>query len=247
MALFGGIPVWLATMLERQLEEAGFKRTGKIAHRVTNRKIDVLGVELIRKALCSKWGLPYGSFTIEPACFLPFVPSLESADFHCCRYTNTKLPSYLGCQIRFAVRTHIRQKEVSKAPNVWFVGQNSTPNEAVLRDVLEVLSEKVFPFFTHLDDLEGLLAYLQSGEDNIGKEGIWNIGKADSFRRLYLTGFTALELGEWTLAENSLDQCYETAISKSLNLRPEVLQCVKRASSLAGQHLLLPYNHNSLH
>jgi hypothetical protein len=104
MGSFGGIPARLATILERQLEEAGFKRTGKIAHRATNRKIDVLGVELIRKALCSKWGLPYGSFTIEPACFLPFVPSLESADFHCRRNTTTKLPSYLGCQIRFAVR-----------------------------------------------------------------------------------------------------------------------------------------------
>ena len=240
MASFSGIPTWLATILERQLEEAGFKRTGKIAHRVTNRKIDVLGVELIRKALCSKWGLPYGSFTMEPACFLPFVPSLESSDFDCRRYTNTKLPSYLGCQIRFAVRRRLLQKEVSKAPNVWFVGQNSTKNEAVLRDVLDVLSEKIFPFFKQIDDLEGLLNYLQSGEDNIGKEGIWNIGKVGSFRRLYLTGFTALELGEWALAEFSLDRCYETAISKSLNLRPEILQCVKHVSSLARQHLVLP-------
>src|SRR5437899_11322393 len=120
MASFSGIPVWLATILERQLEEADFKRTGKIAHRVTNRKIDVLSVELIRRALCSKWGLPYGSFTIEPACFLPFVPSLEAADFHCRRNTNIKLRSYLDCQIRFAVRRHILQKEVSKAPNIWF-------------------------------------------------------------------------------------------------------------------------------
>src|SRR5882762_201586 len=239
MGSFSGIPVWLATILERQLEEDGFKRTGKIAHRITNRKIDVLGVELIRKALCSKWGLPYGSFTIEPACFLPFVPSLESAHFHCRRNTNTKLPSYLGCQIRFAVRTRIPQKEVSKAPNVWFVGQNSAENEAVLRDVLDALSEKVFPFFTQIDDLEGFLTYLQFGEDNIGKEGIWNIGKAGSFRRLYLTGFTALELGKWALAEISLDRCYETAISKSLNLGPEILQCVKHASSLARQHLVL--------
>jgi hypothetical protein len=159
MATFGEIPLWLATMLERQLVEAGFRPAGKIAHRVTNRKVDVLGVVLIRKALCLKWRLPYGSFTIEPACFLPFVPSLELAGFGCCRYANTKLPSYLGC-----------------------------------------------------------------------------------FKRLYLTGFTALELGEWALAESSLEQCYETAISKSLDLRPEILQCVKCASSLASRHLLLPHN-----
>jgi hypothetical protein len=241
MASFPAIPGWLSDALECRLSEAGFKRTGKLAHRVTNRKVDVLGVELIRKALCLKWRLPYGSVMLEPACFLPFVPSLEATQFVCCRSANTK-PSYLDGQIRFGVRRHIAQVEVDKAPNVWFVDPSGQENVEVSSDILSTLSGEVFSFYSMVDDLERFLCYLQSVEDRTGKGGIWNIGKIGSFRRLYLIGFIALELNDWTLASSSLDNCRKLIIAKSLNIQPIVVRCIELAISLAARHIPLEFS-----
>src|SRR5262249_33565437 len=153
-----------------------FKRIGRTAHRVTDRKTDVVTVDLIRKPLCRKWNVPYGATAIEPACFLPFVPSLERADFQCCRAAEVKPVSALECQVRFGVNRGFSQSEVRRAPNLWFVDLEESEQEIVLLDMLRVLDNEVLPFFAGVEDLARFLHYLHSGKNNIGSVGMWNIG-----------------------------------------------------------------------
>jgi len=133
MATFTRIPVWLASALESRLADVGFRWTGKTAYRVTNSKTDVITVELVREPLCRKWNVPYGAIAIEPACFLPFAPSLERAKFQCCRTADVKPSSYLDCQIRCGVRRSISQSEVDNSPNLWFVDLEGVEQEGVLQ------------------------------------------------------------------------------------------------------------------
>jgi hypothetical protein len=122
---------------------------------------------------------------------------------------------------------------------MWFINPGGTTDISVVDDVLAVLNEDVMPFFSSVEDLDGFLEYLQFGEDRTGKGGIWNIGNAGSFRRLYLTGFTALELQNWELASILLRRCHQIAISKSLNVAADVLECVKHAALLADKETCL--------
>ncbi|MEA1677473.1 hypothetical protein [Nitrospirillum sp. BR 11163] len=231
MSLISGVPHWLSAGLKHQLHDAGFTWFGRTARRVTNTKIDVIDIELIRKALCHKWALPYGSITLGVGCFLPFVPSMERSKFHCGR-DSTAQPRHLDCTIRFGIERKIEQKEVKNAKNIWFVDQNKE-NVAVLDDMKSAISDKVLKFFQSNDDISNLLECLQHEKDNMGGTGIWNIGKEGSFKRLYLIGFTALEMGDWELADRSLRDCQYLIESKNLSINQNIVGCIRHAITLA--------------
>jgi len=106
--------------------KAGFKRTGKIrASNYEQKDRWFLGVELIRKALLLKMGITLRFvLRIEPACFLPFVPITGICSLSFAVETPIQSWPFLlrFAQIRFCRKGPvIPQKEVSKAPNVWFL------------------------------------------------------------------------------------------------------------------------------
>jgi hypothetical protein len=233
---FSGIPKWLAIPLEERLREQGFIIQGKTARRITNRKVDIIGIEPVRMSLRLKWRVPHGSLIFEPGCFLPFAPSMEAKIFQCCRQSMDKRLSYPDCQIRFSTRRRVLQPEIESARDLWFADPESDGDEEVVHDILRAFEEAILPFFAEVEDFDLFLEYLRNGKDNLGSEGIWNIGRLGSFRRLMLMGFVALEAEQWDLARESLSRCLETIDSKRLNISPAVRDCISNSRSLALEH-----------
>src|ERR1700674_696466 len=67
----------LVRRCEPELTVTGFlDRRGTTFWRRTNRKFDILKIDVIPKARCDKWRIPVGSFSLEPSCLFPFLPVL---------------------------------------------------------------------------------------------------------------------------------------------------------------------------
>jgi hypothetical protein len=239
-ALFTTLPGILATPLNGLMSGAGFRRkNGRTVYRITNRKIDVLTVEQIGPALCKKWSVPSGAAAIEAACYLPFVPSFELAEYRCGPRSDFIPKSHLECQVRLGVRRHVNQREI-KSDNFWFVGESAKSLQNVVYDMIHVIESEVLPFFSFVEDLDGFIEYLQNAEQKLGGPGIWNVGKLGSFRRLHHLGFTALEAEKWSLANSSFIECGDIFLRKKLNIAPNVMECLKMAADLAAKHKTLP-------
>lgn len=241
MAGFPSIPEWLSAPLEARLARVGFKRVGRTARRRTNRKWDLLTIEPIRKSICHKWNVPFGSIAIEAACFLPFVPPKDLSQCPCCR-TDRAPSSFLDGQIRLWINRQIFQEEVKNAPNLWFVDSRMPKNSVIIDEIIGVIENQAIPFFSEIEELDKFLQFLQSDvRDSAGSPGIWHIGNPGSYIRLFYTGFIALELGEWQVAHNALVSCYDTAKSLDLtSVSPATFACLRYSAALALRQEHLP-------
>ena len=191
-------------------------------------------LDFLRKAFCTKWRVPEGSFTVKFGCFLPFVPPTDNKTYACGRAL-VQQPREGSCHVRFMAFKQVRQPQC-RPPNIWCPPQTESEQEAIVRDVLDSVQWKAVPFFALVEDLDRFLGDLLSQDDHIGEEGIWGIGKIGSFRRLYITGFTALEAEKWTLAAEALRGCKKKAASISIGGRGEIMECIQHAIELAEQH-----------
>jgi hypothetical protein len=237
--MFTTLPDILAEPLNKSLGDAGFKwKKGRMAYRITSRKIDVLTVERLGPGLCDRWNVPAGTATIGAACYLPFVPSLELAEYHCGRSPAFIPKSHLDCQIHLAVRRRVKQRAL-KPENLWLLDEYAKSLEAPVNDMLNVIENEVFPFFSYVEDIRQFLGYLQTGENNMGGVGIWNIGRIPSFYRFYLTGFTALEAEEWPISEEAFINCRKIALELEMDISADVMACIEKAEGLAAAHMKL--------
>jgi len=227
--------VRLIARLDGILSQANFQRRSKgSGWRTTNRKIDVVELEFLRKARCSKWRIPEDSFTVKWGCFLPFIPPRNNKTYKCGRALDPK-PREVSCHVRFMVFKQVRQPQC-EPPNIWCPPRTEREQEAVIQDLVHAVRDKALPFFAFVEDLDRFLDYLSLQDDHTGREGIWGIGKIGSFSRLYITGFTALEIGKWALAAEALQASLTKATSLSIGSRREIMDCIRHAIGLAEQH-----------
>lgn len=229
----------LRARLSERLERMGFAWSRSTAVRSSRDRTDVLSIGLVRQVICEKWGVPYGSIFVEPACYLPFIPSTEARNFTCARIQIDQ-PTYLSCQIRFGVQRRSEEPKLPRATNLWLLGKDNVRNERVTKDIIALFDEIIVRFFEFMSDLDQLLKYLQTQDDLGEAGGIWNIGKIGSFRRFFIQGFVALEIGEWQVAEDSLKQCIVVIEEKKLNVPSNVLNCIRYGISLSNLNMRLP-------
>ena len=232
----------LTTAIDRLLRAENFQQRSKgKGWRTTIRKIDVVDFRFLPTFLCTKWNVPIGSLTVDFGCFLPFVPSRKEKMFTCGRFA-ARRPREVACHVRMSVSKQICQRLCERAPNIWCPPEREQDGEAIIQDVLNAIRSKGLPFFAFVEDLEAFFEYLLSSDDQVGREGIWDIGKMGSFSRLYITGFTALELGRWVEAHKALLQCAAEAELMSTHMEQvgavsgissEVMSCIRHGIELA--------------
>ena len=204
-------------LCQRELEASGFSnRKGTTLWRRTNVKYDILAFDVIPRARCEKWRVPFGSFGLDPSCLFPFLPRSGYVP----KDDNYRPEKGFG-QVRLSVDRRIQQPSVN-APNIWWAGDNVSVREMVVVDVLRTINEKAIPFFSRFDDPEELLRTFLEDDDAIGHEGVWDFGKGGSPDRLLYTGFAAIECGEWDLAIASLRACREKMMAVPEPVREQV-------------------------
>jgi hypothetical protein len=198
----------IVKLCEQKLKASGFiDRRRTTLWRRTNRKFDVLKLDVIPKRRCEKWRVPIGSFSVEPSCLFPFLPRLGHLQ------SGEALQPERGFgQVRLSVYRGISQRAVD-APNIWWAGDNVSAFELVVKDVLGKIDEEVLPFFSRFEDQEVLLRTFIEEDDAIGREGVWDFGKKESPTRLLYIGFAAIECGEWGLATSSLTACKQKTMA----------------------------------
>lgn len=209
-------------LVKQALEEVGFTdRKGATLWRRTNLKYDVLMFDITPRGRCEKWGVPLGSFALEPYCYFPFLPRLGAGP----NPGAVRVDKELG-QIRLSFNRRLKQREV-KIPNIWWAGNSIATFSQVMEDVLGQIEEKALPFFSRFEDAEELLRTLREDSNMMGREGVWNIGNEGSPIRLLLIGFAAIKCERWELARESL----EASRDKFMGV-PEIIR-----SDLLREHL----------
>jgi hypothetical protein len=134
-------------------------------------------------------------------------------------------------QLRLSIRSATPQRTV-KAPKIWWAGDADA-----LEDVLDVINQKVLPFFHRFEDPEELLRTFLEDEDAVGEEGVLDFGKKGSPKRLLYAGFAAIECRKWDLAISDLTACKEKIIALpdliGRSLREEYLPYVEAGLACA--------------
>jgi hypothetical protein len=223
----------------RELKASGFdNRKGATLWRRTNVKFDILKFDIVPRARCAKWRVPFGSFGLSPGCLFPFLPRLGELRDNACR------PETAFGQVRLSVDRGISQRSV-RIPNIWWAGDDPDTFERVAKDVLRVIKEKALPFFGRFEDPDELLRTFLEDDDAIGGEGVWDFGKVGSPSRLLYTGFAAMECGRWDLAISSLRACREKTIaipgSVGEQVQKEMLPYVDEGLVCAEQRRAWPH------
>jgi hypothetical protein len=171
------------------------------------RELEDLGFAHPTRALPEvKWGVPFGSFGLDPSCLFPFLPRSGGPQ------TDGLQPEKGFCQIRLFLSRGIEQRTV-KAPNIWWAGDSPDVFDRVWKDVLRAIREKALPFFSRFEDAEEVLRTFLEDESTFDGEGVWEFRKKESPIRLLYTGFAAIECGKWDLATSSLRACGEKVMA----------------------------------
>jgi hypothetical protein len=203
-------------------------KKGTVAYRRRPTKIDVFFVLYLPPEVCRKWGVPDGSFSLEPGCFFPYLPSLNSEKV-CEDQSHITQPWEGLCQIRLRVHKSIRQPEAPPA-NIWWVGDRPEVADAVIEDVLRQVRSKVWPFYDRFDDPEAVLQALLEERDVLGSndEGVWDMGQPGSWGRLFYIGYAALKCQKWDLALDAFTRCRDVERAAKWSHRSDIVACIER-------------------
>lgn len=194
----------LSDSLTPLLQDRGFdtfeRRTAWKHHA---KRIDVLQIEFFNPGMQRKWGTTPYSFSLAAGCFFPFIPALSVP--HVPKgERGLLLPDVPTCHVRTTPHKGIAQKEC-EIPNVWYVDPQGKYLTVAVRDARSVVAERILRWFDKFSDPPALLNLLLSKDERVSDPGsCWGFGKKESPVRNALTGFAALEVGQWTLAAQSL-------------------------------------------
>jgi hypothetical protein len=217
------------------LEKSGFSTfERRNSWRHSDQRIDVIHIEFFTKAMHRKWGTTPYSFALAAGFFLPFLPPFF-------RPTVAKngvgllVPDEATCHVRHTPAKQLVQKEC-KIPNIWYIDPEGNYLHAVVTDVTDVVLRDVVPWFARFRDLRQLLAMLlQDPNDKSAMNMCWGWGRMGSPVRLALTGFVALEMEDWTVAERCLRQVLDlgglAALAGTKTIDDEILRGIELASA----------------
>jgi hypothetical protein len=99
-----------------------------------------------------------------------------------------------------------------KRTDVWYVDPSGQNLNEVIEDAKKAIREIGLPWFSRFTDLNEVLRTLH--EDSESHEGTWGFGTKTSPMRHFMTGFTALAVGQTGSAKEHLQKalasgCFE--------------------------------------
>ena len=190
------------------LEDVGLSQfTARTAWRYSPGKIDVLTFQSFNSYLADAVGCTTYSFCIRLGCSLDAIP----------RYTRAKRkngylrPEAHECHLRFTLQKSIKQSNL-KRRDVWYVDPTGNNLAVVIADARKAILETGLNWFTRFQDQKEVLRTLL--EDSEAHEGTHGFGANPSPMRHFMTGFSALSLGQISVARKHLQQALDSRCFK---------------------------------
>jgi hypothetical protein len=185
------------------LRAAGFSRfTTRTAWRYSNNKIDVVNFQSFNAYHAEIMGVTTFSFSVNLGSFLTYVPPtwpLKLEDGHV-------MPSEAQCQFRQRLKRNIAQPDINDA-GLWSVDKQGWNLVGCVQDVAEQVPGAL-AWFARLADKSEVLSILLNQEQDM--TGLWGFGRRPSPIRSYLTGYSALAVGNQELARVKLREAVQS-------------------------------------
>jgi len=219
------------------LEECGFAfGTTKTAWRYSEKRIDVFSIETFPAAKLLKWNLPPRSFALAAGCFFPFTPCFFSPSVKSDNQGRL-MPAYTECHIRFTPYKLLHQSS-SAHRNIWSLDGTEGERDGVLADVVQTVSTAIVPWFERCHPLDQVLKFLEVSDETENAYGkTWGFGRIGSPLRHALTGFVALECGDFYTARHHLSMALAKGTLAHLSGRADFDDILRAALSRAEDGL----------
>lgn len=190
------------------LQDIGFtKFTSRTAWRYSPGKIDVINFQSFNSYLANSVGCTTYSFCVRLGCSFDVIPRRHRTK----RKEGQLRPEEYECHFRLALQKSIKQSKL-KRRDIWYVDPTGTDLEGVVADAKKVILETGLSWFTRFDDPNEVLRTLL--EDSEGNERTHGFGANPSPMRHFMTGFTALAIGQTSLAKEHLGKALASGCFK---------------------------------
>lgn len=162
----------------------------------------LLRIDWVGSAKKPETDAPIGALTLSPACFVSYLPALQWTGFS----TAIDLGGSFG-RVGLAVDREVAGAHL-RFPNMWWAGDDLSPSEDVIVDIMKNIEESMLPFFTLCSD-PGAFLHTLVEPSGANMEPRWDVGQPGSLRRILFQGYAALALCEWQTAGAYLEICRE--------------------------------------
>lgn len=197
------------------LKSNGFEVfTQRTAWRYGANKIETVNFQSFNSYLAGSLGCTTFSFAVNLGIYFKDIPNQfghtikERAGYLC--------PQEYECHFRKSLLKKLEQIEFSRK-NVWFIDPEGAYLELALNDVKQELVSAGLAWFERYEDMtEVLRTLLEDNEETFGTHGF---GRKPSPIRSYQTGYIALSIGNYKLAEKALKEAIDSNCFKIVRLK----------------------------
>lgn len=202
------------------LKENGFEIfTPRSAWRYRTNKIDVVNFQSFNSFLAGSLGCTSFSFGVNLGIFFKDIPLLYSTPKERSGYP---CPEEYECHFRRTLLKKLEQTEFSR-DDIWYIDSEGDYLELALNDVKNELVSCGLPWFERFNDMNEVLRTLLEDDEEIGRKinGTFGFGRNPSPIRSYQTGYIALSIGNYDLAEKALKEAIDSGCFKSDRLKTD--------------------------
>jgi hypothetical protein len=190
------------------LQDAGFMQfTPRTSWRYSRGKIDVISFQSFNSYLANSVGCTTYSFCLRLGCSFDFMPHRQRVK----QKDGYLRPEEYECHFRLALQKSIKQSTL-KRTDVWYVEPTGKNLGIVIADAKKAIIETGFTWFNRFSDPKEVLRTLL--EDSEGNESTHGFGANPSPMRHFMTGFTALAMGQASLAKEHLKKALDSGCFK---------------------------------
>lgn len=202
------------------LQDDGFTQfTPRTSWRYSHGKIDVINFQSFNSYLANSLGCTTHSFCVRLGCSFDFMPYRQRVK----RKDGYLRPEEYECYFRLALQKSIKQSNL-KRTDVWYVDPTGKNLEIVIADAKKAILETGLSWFNRFTDPNEVLRTLL--EDSEGNETTHGFGANPSPMRHFMTGFTAVALGQASLAREHLKKALDSGCFKEFE--PEMRSALDR-------------------
>jgi Domain of unknown function (DUF4304) len=205
------------------LKQEGFLNFSSRSHwRHKSNRIEVINFQSFSSYLAHTARCTTFSFAINLGIFFPAVPPEHEVLLTSIKKKNDKLlPQEHSCHFRKQVHKIFKQPELEN-PGIWYIDAEGIYLDSAIKDARDAIIQDALPWFARLSSDEEVLRILLEDGESFTKG--WGFGSNLSANRSYLTGYIALELGKYELAEKVLKVFLETSKRNAELLKQKVDQ-----------------------
>lgn len=200
------------------LKNLGFtRRTSRSAWRHWADGVDVVNFQSFNAYNAGVLGCTTFSFAVNLGIWLSYIPPYSGQPK---RKDGVPLPEEYECYLRRSLRKRLAQPDLERK-EIWLVADDGSNVVEAVSDAAAVISDEGLPWFNRFRDPQEVLRTLTDERETM--DGTWGFGNMPSPVRLYLTGYSAVHVGEYELATRSFEELLTSGVME------ETYERVRRA------------------